>query len=321
MNCREFNLHVVDWVRGAALDPRTRLEAETHAAACGHCRDRLAAERALTAGLDQLANSAAAHETPAGVEDLLRTAFREQIATSQPQHLKDGAHLKGGEHRAGHLKDGWRLAAWPQLGRVAWTGAAAAAVIAGVLLWMSRERAAAPPEMGPVIAETAPASEQPLNKQPGTEQTGDGRPGNEQPNGEQAGGVLPPETPLRAEQPPSPTAARRAEPEQPAAAQSQAEATLTDPADGNAPMAVREVTTEFLPFPYAEGLSAGERVQLIHVRLPGEALTLFGLPSAADPSATVPADVLLGQDGTARAVRFVRFTGSTTGGDGGGSRY
>jgi hypothetical protein len=84
---------------------------------------------------------------------------------------------------------------------------------------------------------------------------------------------------------------------------------------------VREVTTEFLPFPYAEGLSAGERVQLIHVRLPGEALTFFGLPPAADPSATVPADVLLGQDGTARAVRFVRFTGSTTGGDGAGSRY
>jgi hypothetical protein len=103
--------------------------------------------------------------------------------------------------------------------------------------------------------------------------------------------------------------------------QSQAEATLTDPAAGNAPMAVREVTTEFLPFPYAEGLSADERVQLIHVRLPSEALTFFGLPPAADPLATVPADVLLGQDGTARAVRFVRFTGSTTGGAGGGSHY
>jgi hypothetical protein len=94
-----------------------------------------------------------------------------------------------------------------------------------------------------------------------------------------------------------------------------------DPAGGNAGATVREVTTEFLPFPYAEGLSAGERVQLIHVRLPGEALTFFGLPPAADPSATVPADVLLGQDGTARAVRFVRFTGSTTGGAGGRSPY
>jgi hypothetical protein len=97
------------------------------------------------------------------------------------------------------------------------------------------------------------------------------------------------------------------------------ETTLRDPAGGNTAATVREVTTEFLPFPYAEGLSAGERVQLIHVRLPGEALTFFGLPPAADPSATVPADVLLGQDGTARAVRFVRFTGST--GAGGGSHY
>jgi hypothetical protein len=295
MNCREFDLLVIDWVRGVALDARTLLEAETHAAACDRCRDRLAGERALTASLELLANSAAGSETPANVEDLLRTVFREQIAARQPRPA------------VWHLKNRWPMAARRQLGRMAWAGATAAVVVAGVLLWMSRDRGAAPPETQPRIAEVAPVS-------------------GEQSSGEQASEeqprviALPPETPPPMEQPPSPLpAARRGDSEQLATVQSQEEPTPGDSAAGNALVTVREVTTEFLPFPYAEGLSAGERIQLIHVRLPGEALTLFGLPSAVDPSATVPADVLLGQDGTARAVRFVRFTGST--GAAGGSHY
>ena len=104
MNCREFDLQVIDWVRGAALDAQTQREAEVHAAACGRCRDRLARERALTDSLEQLANSTAACETPAGVEDLLRTAFREQIAATEPRpaigYRKAGGHLRDGWHRA-----------------------------------------------------------------------------------------------------------------------------------------------------------------------------------------------------------------------------
>jgi hypothetical protein len=53
MNCREFNLRVIDWVRGVELDAQTRGEAESHAAACTRCRDRLAVERALTASFEQ----------------------------------------------------------------------------------------------------------------------------------------------------------------------------------------------------------------------------------------------------------------------------
>jgi len=313
MNCREFNLQVIDWVRGVELDAQTRREAEAHAAACGRCRDRLATERALTASLEQLANSAAVSETPANVEDLLRMAFREQTAATQP-------------HPAPwHLKNRGPMAARPQLGRVAWAGTAAAVVIAGLLLWMFRDRGAAPPETQPSIAEIAPVSGERSSDQhssdepPNIAQRSDGRPGAEQANDQTSAVALPPEAP-RGELPVTP-AVRGDEPEQLATVQSHEEATPGDSADANAPVTVREVTTEFLPFPYAEGLSADERVQLIHVRLPGEALTFFGLPPAADPSATVPADVLLGQDGTARAVRFVRFTGSTTGGARGGSRY
>jgi hypothetical protein len=315
MNCREFDLQVIDWARNADSDVHARREAEAHAAACSRCRERLAAERALTASLEQLANSAAARETPAGVEDLLRVAFREQIAATPPSparshpsksHLNE-SHLNGG----GDLKDRWHLPAQARLGRAAWMGAAAAAVIAGVLLWTSLERGALPPEMRPEVADTAP-----LGGEPGTERVSNEQASNGQPSGEQASEEQPrvitsqAEMSARAEPPSRPPAVLREEPEEVATAQSRQATTLSDTAGANAPGTVREVTTGFLPFPYTESLSVGERMQLIHVRLPGEALTYFGQPPAADRSATVPADVLLGQDGTARAVRFVRFTGS-----------
>jgi hypothetical protein len=64
-----------------------------------------------------------------------------------------------------------------------------------------------------------------------------------------------------------------------------------------------EVTTEFFPLMYSNvPVTNGHTVRL---ELPQAALTSFGL-EADDASGTVLADVLVGQDGLARAVRFVR---------------
>jgi hypothetical protein len=66
-----------------------------------------------------------------------------------------------------------------------------------------------------------------------------------------------------------------------------------------------EVTTEFFPLMYSNvPVTNGQTVRL---ELPQAALASFGL-AAGDPSATVLADVVVGQDGLARAVRFVRQT-------------
>jgi hypothetical protein len=67
----------------------------------------------------------------------------------------------------------------------------------------------------------------------------------------------------------------------------------------------REVMTDFLPVIYdPEPIEHG---RLVRVRLPRAALTTFGLPVneqlAEEP---IKADVLLGEDGLARAVRFVK---------------
>jgi hypothetical protein len=74
----------------------------------------------------------------------------------------------------------------------------------------------------------------------------------------------------------------------------------TDPAE------TQEVATELLRLPFAPQFTAEDRGQLVRVRLPRESMRSFGLPvneDRLDPA--VKADVLIGEDGIARAIRFV----------------
>ena len=68
-----------------------------------------------------------------------------------------------------------------------------------------------------------------------------------------------------------------------------------------------EVTTEFFPLMYSNVPDTNG--QTVRLELPQAALASFGLGTgdlAGDASATVLADVIVGQDGLARAVRFVQ---------------
>ena len=72
-------------------------------------------------------------------------------------------------------------------------------------------------------------------------------------------------------------------------------------------VATQEATTEFFPLFYSSVPSA--QTHLMRLELPRESLARFGLMSAdgiSSTSGTVLADVLVGDDGLARAVRFVR---------------
>jgi hypothetical protein len=69
----------------------------------------------------------------------------------------------------------------------------------------------------------------------------------------------------------------------------------------------QEVTTGFFPLFY--GSVPAAQTHLVRLELPRESLARFGLMSADGidhSSGTVLADVLVGDDGLARAVRFVR---------------
>ena len=69
-----------------------------------------------------------------------------------------------------------------------------------------------------------------------------------------------------------------------------------------------EVVTSFFPLTYSNLPSEG--AQLVRMQVPRKALVAVGLLSADVPpgalTGTIQADVLVGEDGLARAVRFVR---------------
>lgn len=68
-----------------------------------------------------------------------------------------------------------------------------------------------------------------------------------------------------------------------------------------------EVATDFFPLMDGDDLNGLERSQVVRVKLPGSALIAVGLPIDAEmASEPVKADVVLGPDGLARAIRFVR---------------
>jgi hypothetical protein len=68
-----------------------------------------------------------------------------------------------------------------------------------------------------------------------------------------------------------------------------------------------EIATDFFRIGDTSALSLADGGQLVRVQLPRSALMKFGLPVNVDrASERVKADVLLGSDGIARAIRFVR---------------
>jgi hypothetical protein len=93
---------------------------------------------------------------------------------------------------------------------------------------------------------------------------------------------------------------------------------LTQSVASGAGPARREITTAFLPLVYNDVPAAG--AQIVRLSVPRSALASFGLTppdsvsaqdSAGGASPTVVADVLVGDDGLARAVRFVRAAAPT----------
>jgi hypothetical protein len=68
-----------------------------------------------------------------------------------------------------------------------------------------------------------------------------------------------------------------------------------------------EIATEFLPLGYGSALSLQDGGQIVRVEVPRSTLVSFGLPvNTARVGQRVKADLLLGVDGSARAIRFVQ---------------
>jgi hypothetical protein len=67
------------------------------------------------------------------------------------------------------------------------------------------------------------------------------------------------------------------------------------------------VETGFVSVPFVEPIGPTETARVVRVRMPVGALAKWGMPVAtANPNQSIDADVVLGEDGLARAVRFIQ---------------
>jgi hypothetical protein len=71
--------------------------------------------------------------------------------------------------------------------------------------------------------------------------------------------------------------------------------------------ASQEIASDYLPIGYATPLAPDEFAQVIRVSVPRSDMVQFGLPVRLDQGPErVTADVVVGEDGIARAIRFVQ---------------
>ena len=71
--------------------------------------------------------------------------------------------------------------------------------------------------------------------------------------------------------------------------------------------AAQEMTTDYMPIGYGQPVYPEEFTQVVRVSFPRSEMVQFGLPvQPSSASDQVMADVVLGEDGVARAIRFVQ---------------
>lgn len=323
MNCREFQSNVDGLARGALLDARARDEAAAHEAACEACAARLADERALTAGLRALAATMCEAAAPARSESALLAAFRSrasvlsktEVAAPASSASPTKATLSTSRAAPNVVSLSERAGAkpWTWVKTLAVASAAAAAAVALFMLVPPTPTPA--PGVPPQSAKSRPQSAPTVQ----TAQTGAGATPNETANAGDSHGYTSSENAGSQE-------SKSVDEDEPARAPGQRRApvramnagynrggglTAAASRDGGALASqaanVDEVTTDFIPLMQGAAFTQTEAARLVRVEIPRAALAQFGIPlNGEHAGGRVKADLLLGEDGTARAIRFVR---------------
>ena len=311
MNCNNFQSIADELARGRLMDAAQREDALAHADTCGTCAARLADGRALTAGLRTLAAQAATLEAPARVESALLAAFRQRHAADAPgdagAHANAPAAAVTAPSSNGPVASLWRLPRWAQGAAVA-----AASVLLVVGLYGIFREGPAPPQTrlaksGAQKSDAAPEQKREEKTIAAVPAGGGGVSGAAEDN--DANVVEPERRETEA------AAARRGNRAGGGRAEFQAAkfngggarrpsaGDASAGADSNAPA---EIATDFFPLMNGGQLAPGDAGHVIRVEVPRTALASFGLPVNADRAGgRVKADVLMGEDGMARAIRFV----------------
>ncbi|HEY0320732.1 MAG TPA: hypothetical protein VGC66_07265 [Pyrinomonadaceae bacterium] len=291
MNCNNFEAIISDLAREQMLEANLRESALLHMEACEACTARLETERALTRGLRSLAVSMKQLEAPAPVEACLLAKFRERTVAAQEEVSPVVVQMPQ------------RATRWQRW----YPHAVAAAVLlmfaiggASMLRVRDGERPASQSDRAVASNNSkAEGSARPL--------TSNATPASVD--------EVAPQTAAPVENPDSTEGGRRLSPREVAAIYNPT--TPRSVGNQNFPKSdvnksvktstSREIATDFMPVSYGDNLNEIDNGRIVRVEMPRSALAQFGIPVNMDrANERIKADVLIGDDGMARAIRFVR---------------
>jgi hypothetical protein len=316
MNCLEFENNVDLLAREA--DAGAREEAAAHEASCAACAARLADERALTSALRALASSMKEAEAHARVETRLVAAFRANAARAAVVVEGEGEAVRASSVLSMPERANFKAWSWAKSVAVASLAAAAAVALfilasqfgsskrtnqlAGTRLETGTQKTESPDNSTRTEDASVNAPSNPAPDDPKLAVSRDDEDSQQQPIQEQIPAPrLSPTliTPRRSTNPlrPSEVALGR----NGASNAARPESEMVGDADA------AEIMTDFIPLMQGGQFAQAEGGHLVRVELPRSALVSFGLPVNYERAGgRVKADVLLGDDGIARAIRFVR---------------
>jgi hypothetical protein len=268
MNCEKFLTVAADLARNQIVDASQLASARAHVDQCNDCRRTWNDQLELSERLRQVADQMTSSRAPEHVEAQLLAAFRDQTrVVSIPS-----AHRQ------------WRY----------WVSAAAAVLLMafGLFAWRSHVASVRqPPVEVSSKSATAPASDSPKQEQSQTVAVNRTR-SSTQPL------IMPAlKRSLSRRHSASSQLAKSDAAKQPTVEQASVSATNAE---------TKELATDFVLVGYGNALDLQDGGQLVRVVLPRSALATFGLPMNMDRAdERIKADVLVGTDGLARAIRFV----------------
>jgi hypothetical protein len=306
MNCQDFESNMDGLARGVLLDASARAEAEAHAESCASCAAQLEGEHSLSAGLRALALNMKEADAPARVETALLASFRARAASAAV-----GANLCGvdASQRVVSLSEHSTAKRWSWINTLAVASLAAAAALA---LFMLIPPGATVPASRKTneVARARPAEQNRGAATQDKRQTS--TPGDERIATANAG-VQPSSTQTARGADKNSRTPAVAAPRASGRVQTMNVALGTNAVRGGSQAQrgsvedTQEVATDFIPLMLGGRFTQSEGGHVVRVELPRSALASFGLPVNAERAGgRVKADVLLGDDGMARAIRFVR---------------
>ena len=304
--------------RGA--DDGARAEMLAHEASCADCAARLADERALTSALRALASSMKAAEAPARVEAALLSSLRANAARVAVAE-DEGVAVRASSVLTMPERANFKAWSWRKSLAVASLAAAAA-----VALFVLAPQFFSPKQTNNV-ARTQPETGAQRTGSPGnSEQSGNttrsddvNATPNSTPDNPQLARTPDEDSQPQVVQDNSPTprlSPALTVPRRPTSQMRASDVAMRTNGGSNAVRPVgetvgdadaAEIATDFIPLVQGGQFGQAEGGHLVRVELPRSAMASFGLPVNYERAdGRVKADVLLGDDGIARAIRFVR---------------